>query len=56
MVPSRRVYQLLLLCTAIGLGLTVDSDGINQPFLSLAILLTLGFDDVVVLLAVLDGQ
>ncbi len=57
MVPSRRVYQLLLLGTAIGLGVaTIGFDVINPQFLSLSILLTLGFDGVVLLLAVLDAR
>ena len=57
MIPSRRVYQLLLLGTAIGLGVaTGGADVINPQFLSVSILLTLGFDAGVLLLAVLDAR
>jgi hypothetical protein len=56
MIPSRRVYGLLLLGTAVGLGLaTVGSDLINPRFLGFSILLTLGFDAVVLGLMGLDG-
>ncbi|PSB24162.1 DUF58 domain-containing protein [Stenomitos frigidus] len=57
MIPSRRVYQLLLFGTAIGLGVaTIGSDVINPQFLGLAIVLTLGFDVAVLVAAVLDGR
>jgi uncharacterized protein (DUF58 family) len=57
MIPSRRVYQLLLLGTAIGLGFaTIGSDAINPQFLGLSILLTLGVDAAVLLLAVMDAR
>src|SRR5579883_615391 len=57
MTPARRVYQLLLLGTAIGLGVaTIGSDVINPQFLSGAILLTLGFDAGVLILAVIDAR
>lgn len=57
MVPSRRVYQLLLLGSAIGLGTAaIGSDVINPQFLGLSILLTVGFDAVVLLLAVVDAR
>ena len=57
MIPSRRVYQLLLLGTAIGLGIaTIGSDVANPQFLGLSILLTLGFDAAVLLLAVIDAR
>ncbi|XGV97178.1 MAG: DUF58 domain-containing protein [Leptolyngbya sp. BL-A-14] len=57
MVPSRRVYQLLLLGSAIGLGLAaIGSDVINSQFLGFSILLTLGFDALVLLLAVVDAR
>ena len=56
MIPSRRVYWLLLLGTAIALGVaTVGSNLINPRFLGFSILLTLGFDAVVLGLMVLDG-
>ena len=56
MIPSRRVYQLLLLGAAIGLGVaTIGSDVINLP-LDIAIVLTLGFDATVLLLAVVDAR
>ena len=56
MVPSRRVYQLLLLGTAIGLVVAViGSDSVKAQWLSVSMLLTLGFDAVVLLLAVLDA-
>ncbi|MBC7972229.1 MAG: DUF58 domain-containing protein [Verrucomicrobia bacterium] len=55
MIPSRRVYQLLLLGTVIGLGAaTIGSDVTNPRLLGLSIVLTLGFDVLVLLLAVLD--
>jgi uncharacterized protein (DUF58 family) len=56
MVPARPVYWLLLLGTAIGLGLaTLGSDLINPRFLGFSIALTLGFDGVVLGLMVIDG-
>ena len=57
MIPSRRVYQLLLLGTAIGLFIaTIGSDVVNPQFLGVSILLTLGFDAAVLLLAVMDAR
>jgi uncharacterized protein (DUF58 family) len=56
MIPSRRVYWLLLLGTAIGVGTaTIGTDIIHPQVLNLSILLTLAFDGVVLLLALLDG-
>lgn len=56
MIPSRRVYWLLLLGTAIALGIaTVGSDLINPRFLGLSIGLTLGFDAALLGLMVVDG-
>jgi uncharacterized protein (DUF58 family) len=57
MLPSRRVYFLLFLGTVAGLGVAlIGTDILNSRLLGLAIALTLGFDGVVLLLAVLDGQ
>lgn len=57
MIPSSRVYQLLLLGSAIGLGVaTIGSDVINPQFLNVSILLTLGFDAAVLVLAVIDER
>ncbi|MEX0272321.1 DUF58 domain-containing protein [Leptolyngbyaceae cyanobacterium UHCC 1019] len=56
MIPSRRVYWLLLLGTTVGLGIaTVGSDLISPRFLGFSILLTLGFDAVVLGLMLVDG-
>jgi len=56
MIPSRRVYWLLLLGTAIALGIaTVGSNLINPRFIGFSIWLALGFDVVVLGLMVLDG-
>ena len=56
MVPARRFYWLLLLGTAIALGVaTVGSDLINPRFLGFSIGLALGFDAVLLGLMVLDG-
>jgi uncharacterized protein (DUF58 family) len=56
MIPSRRVYWLLLGVTALGLGIaTIGSDLINPQFLGFAILLTLGLDGVVLGLMAIDG-
>ncbi len=57
MVPSRRVYLLLLLVTAIGLGPAVaGGDLISPRLLGIATLLALVLDGIVLLLMVLDGQ
>ncbi|UBF26924.1 DUF58 domain-containing protein [Kovacikia minuta CCNUW1] len=57
MLPSRRIYLLLLLGTLAGLGISlVGTDIFNSHFLGLAIALTLVFDGVVLLLAFLDAQ
>lgn len=57
MIPSRRVYQLLLLGTAIGLIATLfGSDAVRPSLLGLAILATLTWDGVVLGLALWDSQ
>lgn len=58
MIPSRRVYWLLLMGTGMGLGLAlvgsqILTDGADS--LRLAIGLTLAWDAVILLLSVLDG-
>jgi len=57
MIPSRRVYQLLLLGTAMGLIATlIGGDAINPMLLSTAIVSTLAWDGVVLLLAWWDSR
>ncbi len=56
MIPSRRVYSLLLLGTVLGtVFATLGSDFINPRLLGVAILATLGFDGLVLAAMVLDG-
>lgn len=56
MVPSRRVYFLLGLGTVIGLGIAIiGNDFAASRSLGLAMLLTLGWDSLVLLLTVIDG-
>lgn len=56
MIPSRRVYLLLLLGTAIGLGIAiVGQDFVAAQTLGFAIWFTLAWDAVVLLLAWVDA-
>jgi uncharacterized protein (DUF58 family) len=56
MVPSRRVYLLLVIGTVVGLGLAIMGADFELPqSLSLAIGLTLAWDGIILLLMVLDG-
>ncbi|MBF2074041.1 MAG: DUF58 domain-containing protein [Synechococcales cyanobacterium C42_A2020_086] len=57
MVPSRRLYELLLLMTALGLGVAVVGSYITpSSWLGLAIELTLAGDLLVLLLTLIDGR
>lgn len=56
MIPSRRVYLLLLIGTLVGtVFATLGSDFINPRLLGWSMLLTFGFDAIVLSLMVLDG-
>jgi len=56
MLPSRRVYLLLLLGTVAGLGIAIlGGDFISSRSLGFAILLTLGWDTAILGLMLLDG-
>lgn len=56
MIPSGRVYLLLLLGTAIGLGAAIIGNDFTTPrWLGLALLFTLAWDGVVLLLTLIDG-
>jgi uncharacterized protein (DUF58 family) len=57
MLPSRRVYLLLLLGSIAGLVIAaIGSDPLNTRFLGLTILATLGFDGLVILATIFDGR
>lgn len=57
LIPARRFYWLLLLGTAIGLGSgTVGTDLFGPGFLNPVTLATLGFDVLLLVLLVIDGQ
>ncbi len=56
MTPSLRVYFLLLLGAVVGIGgATVGSSLVSPRFLTIALWLMLGYDALVLFLAVLDG-
>lgn len=56
MIPARRVYWLLVVGTLVGVvAATVGVDLIHPRSLEIAILVTLGFDGLVLLAMVLDG-
>lgn len=56
MIPSRRVYLLLLLGTVVGLSIAIIGNDFAAPrSLGVAILLTLAWDGIVLLLMLIDG-
>lgn len=55
MVPSRRVYLLLVAGMVVGLGIAIIGSDFTPRSLQLAIWLTLAWDGIILLLMLLDG-